>query len=201
MKQFSGFHQVLTLSKKHWVELSHLLPRCRGEHSERKPEIELFSFSSIWLNDFWYSWEPQAASPEERFWRLSFEKSIFCFDSRILSKKLVRLLARSFRQFFQNWIPCEQKIRLRKKLFDGKLRLYSSFPDVERWLNVTFGKKKFRGACQRFLLSVQRNFLEKTTLWKLSYRWLNLEFERKPCGTIFKLLLGVQWNSVKSCFL
>ena len=43
----------LDLSKKHWVELSHLLPRCRGEHSERKQEIELYSFFSIWLNDFW----------------------------------------------------------------------------------------------------------------------------------------------------
>ena len=80
-------------------------------------------------------------------------------------------------------------------------RLYSSFPDVVRWVNVTFGKKSFRGACQKFLLRVQRNLLEKITLWKLSYRWLNLEFERKPCGTIFNLFLRVQWNSVKSCTL
>ena len=43
MKQFSSFHHVLTLSKKHWIELSHLLPRCRRECSERKHNFELYS--------------------------------------------------------------------------------------------------------------------------------------------------------------
>ena len=39
MKQFSDFHHVLTPSKKHWVELSHLLPRCRRECSEKKTKF------------------------------------------------------------------------------------------------------------------------------------------------------------------
>ena len=138
---------------------------------------------------------------EERFRRLSFEKSVFWFHSRTLSKVYVITLARCFRQIFQNWILCVQKNKLRKKLSYGKFRYHSFLPDFERWLSVTFGKKKFRGDCQKYLLRVPRNFLEKTTLWKLSNRWLNLEFERKPCGTIFKLLLRVQWNSVKSCTL
>ena len=88
-----------------------------------------------------------------------------------------------------------------EKVSDGKFRYHSFFPDFERWLSVTFGKNRFRGACQKRLLRVQRNFLEKTTLWNFSYRWLFLEFERKPCGTIFKVLLRVQWNTVKSCTL
>ena len=82
----------------------------------------------------------------------------------------------------------------------GGLRYHSFFPDFERWVNVTSGKKGFRGACQKCLLRFQRNFLEKTTLWELSYRWLLLEFERKPCGTILKLLLRVQWNSVRKLY-
>ena len=47
MKQFSDFHHVLTPSKKHWVELSHLLPRCRRECSERKHNFEQ---NSIFFN-------------------------------------------------------------------------------------------------------------------------------------------------------
>ena len=139
--------------------------------------------------------------PEERFWRLSFEKSIFCFDCRILSKNFVRLSARSFRQFFQNWIPSEQKIRLRKKLFDGKFSLYPSFLDIGRWLNVTSGKKGFRGACQKCLFTRPEKLLgKKTTLWKFSYSWLVSDFERKPSGKIFKLFLRVQWNSVRKLY-
>ena len=59
-------------------------------------------------------------------------------------------------------------------------------------------KRGFGEPVKSAFLRVQRNFLEKTTLWKFSYRWLLLEFERKPYGTIFKLLLCVQWNGVKS---
>ena len=47
MKQFSDFHHALTSSKKHWVELSHLLHGCRGERSERKHNFEL---NSIFFN-------------------------------------------------------------------------------------------------------------------------------------------------------
>ena len=54
MKQFSDFHHVLTPSKKHWIELSHLLPRCRRECSEKKNIILNHTlFFSNWLNDFW----------------------------------------------------------------------------------------------------------------------------------------------------
>ena len=41
MKQFSDFHHALTSSKKPWVELSHLLPRRRGEGSDRGNTSEL----------------------------------------------------------------------------------------------------------------------------------------------------------------
>ena len=129
MKQFSGFHHVLTLSKKHWVELSHLLPRCRGECSERKQNFEL---NSIVFNlPEWIPVDLRTAiyvSRRKLFWRLSFEKSVFCFDSRTLIKNLVRLFAKWFRQFFQNWHPCVQKNKLRRQMFCGKFRLFLSFP-------------------------------------------------------------------------
>ena len=72
-------------------------------------------------------------------------------------------MARSFRQIFLNWIPCEQKIRLREKLLDGKFRLYSCFSDIGRWLNVTFGKKSFRGSCQKCL------YAYRETSWKKQF--------------------------------
>ena len=132
--------------------------------------------------------------PEERFQRLSFEKSVFCFHSRILNKIFVITLARCFRQIFQNWILCVQKNKLRKKLFLGKCRFYSSFPDFERWLNVTFGKKRFRGVCQRCLSCVQRIFLEKTILWKHLCKELVSKFEQKTFGRMVNMPLRVQWN-------
>ena len=52
MKNFSGFHQVWTLSKKHWAELSHLLLRHRGEQFGGEPTFEMifiFINSVEWL--------------------------------------------------------------------------------------------------------------------------------------------------------
>ena len=44
MKQFSGFYQVLTVNKKHWVEFSHLLPTRRGEHFGGELYFEMIFF-------------------------------------------------------------------------------------------------------------------------------------------------------------
>ena len=95
---------------------------------------------------------------------------------------------------FKKWILCVQKNKLTKKLFPGKCRFYSSFPDFERWLNVTFGNKRFRGACQKCLSRVQRNFLEKPILWKLLYKQLVSIIEQKTFGRMVNKPLRVQWN-------
>ena len=187
------------MSKEHRAELSHLLPRRRGEQFGGELKFEMiFYFNS----GEWHLVQLRTATCVSRRTSLAtlLWKSVFCFHSRTLSKIFVIALARCFRQIFQNWILCVQKNKLRKKLSYGKFRYHSFLPDFERWLSVTFGKKNFRGDCQKYLLRVQRNFLEKTTLWKFSYRWLLLEFERKPFGTILKLLLRVQWNSVRKLY-
>ena len=62
----------------------------------------------------------------------SFEKSVFCFDSRTLSKNLLRLFPKCFRQFLQKWHPCVQKNKLRRQVFYGKCRLFLSSPDFEQ---------------------------------------------------------------------
>ena len=52
MKNFSGFHYVWTLSKNYWAEMSHLLPRHRGEHFGGEPKFEMifiFLNSGEWL--------------------------------------------------------------------------------------------------------------------------------------------------------
>ena len=77
MKQFSGFHQVLTVNKKHWVKLSHLLPRCWRECSERKHNFELYT---IYFNlAEWFLVEIRTAIYVSRrtfsatfFWKISF---------------------------------------------------------------------------------------------------------------------------------
>ena len=40
---FQFFPMLWLRAKKHWVELSHLLPRCRREFSEKKHNFELYS--------------------------------------------------------------------------------------------------------------------------------------------------------------
>ena len=60
------------------------------------------------------------------------KKSVFCFDSRTLSKNLVTIFGNCFRQFFQNWHPCVQKNKLRRQVVYGKSRFFLSFPDFER---------------------------------------------------------------------
>ena len=82
------------------------------------------------------------------FWKINL---LFWFSD--FEQKFCKTFSEKLSAFFQNLIPCEQKIRLRKELFDGKIRLYSSFSDIGRWLNVTFGKKGFRGACQMCLFT------------------------------------------------
>ena len=79
----------------------------------------------------------------------------------------------------------------------GGLRYHSFFPDFERWVNVTSGKKGFGEPVKSASYASRETFWKKTTLWKLSYKWLVSEIEGKPCGTIFKLFLRVQWNSVR----
>ena len=77
MKQFSDFHHVLTTSKKHWVELSHLLPRCRQECSERKHICELYSIFFELAE--WFPVELRTTNHVSRrtfsatfFWKISF---------------------------------------------------------------------------------------------------------------------------------
>ena len=108
------------------------LPRFRRECSERKHNFELYS---IFFNSAeWFLVELRTAIYVSRrtFSATSFGKSVFCFDSRTLSKNLVRLFTKSFRQFFQNWHPFVQKNKLRRQVFYGKCRLFLSVPDFER---------------------------------------------------------------------
>ena len=201
MKFFSGFHQVWTLSKKHWAELSHLLLRHRGEQFGGEPNFEMIF---IFFNSVeWLLVEFRTAIYVSRrtlsatfFWKISLMFSFSDFE-QCFCDNFSEMLPANFSEL--NFMCTEEQIE--KKHSDGKFRYHPFFPDFERCLSITFGKNRFRGACQECLLRVQRHFVEKTTLWKISYRWLLLEFERKPCGTIFKLLLRVQWNSVKSCTL
>ena len=100
-KQFPDFHHVLTSSKKHWVELSHLLPRCRGKRSERKHNFEL---NSIFFNlAEWFLVELRTAIYVSRrtFLANSFETSVFCFDSRTLSIKFVKLFPKCFGNIYR----------------------------------------------------------------------------------------------------
>ena len=118
------------------------------------------------------------------FWKPSLLFSFSDFEQNFYDN-FSEMLPANFSEL--NSMCTEEQIE--KKLSDGNFRYHSFFPDFGRCLSITFGKNRFRGACQKCFLPVQRNFLEKTTLWKISYRWLLLEFERKPCGTIFKVLL------------
>ena len=158
------------------------------------------------LNFFEFGW---MTSGRVQNWYLRVQKNVSS-DFILKNQSFVFILGfeQNFCDNFSKMLPanfselnsmCAEE-QTEKKNSYGEFRYQSFFPDFERWLNVTFGKKRFRGACQKCLLRVQRNFLQKTTLWKLSYSWLVSELEGKPCGTIFKLFLRVQWNSVRKLY-
>ena len=76
MKQFSGFHQDLTLNKKHCVEFSHLLPTRRGEHFGGKPYFEMIFYFNA---GEWHLVQLRTAIYVSRrtflatfFWKISF---------------------------------------------------------------------------------------------------------------------------------
>ena len=132
MKQFSDFHHVLTPSKKHWVELSHLLPRCRRECSEKKHNFELYSTFFKLAESFPVDLRTAIYVSRRIFSATSFEKSVFYFDSLTLSKNLVSLSPKGFRKFLQNWHPSVQKNKFRRQVFYGKGRLFFSIPDFQQ---------------------------------------------------------------------
>ena len=109
------------MNKKHWVEVSHLLPTRRGAHFGGEPYFEMIFFFN--LAD-WFLVELRTAIYVFRrtFSATFFWKSVFCFDSRTFSKNLVRNFAKCFRQFFQNWHPSVQMNKLRRQVFYGKIK-------------------------------------------------------------------------------
>ena len=113
-----------------------------------------------------------------------------------MSKNLVRLYTKSFRQFFQNWHPSVQKNKLRRQVFYGKFRLFSSIPDFEQKSNITFGKSGFGKPVKKDFYSSRETFWKKN-LWKLLQKWLVSEFGQKTFGRMVKLPSRVQWNSAE----
>ena len=116
-----------------------------------------------------------------------FEKIFLWPHSRSSSINPVRLSARGFPQVFQNWILCVQKEKLKEKIFHGKFRLYSSFPDFERWIIVIFVKKGFRGACQKCLLRVPKTF------------WGKQSFKHFILCDLFQILSVTFWQNGQNC--
>ena len=172
-------------AKKHWVELSHLLPRCRRECSERKHTFELYSIFSNLVE--WLLVELRTAIYVFRrtFSETFFWKSVFCFDSRTLSKTLVRLFPKCFRQFFQNWHPSVQKNKLRRQVFYGKFRLFLSIPDLEQKPNITFGISGFGKPVKNDFYSSRETF------------WREQIFENSYESDLF-LILGIKRLAVWS---
>ena len=83
---------------------------------------------------------------------------------------------------------------MKKKIFHGKFRLYSSFPDFERWLNVIFVKKGFRGACQKCLLRVPKTFWRKQSFKHFIICDLFQNLSVNLLAGWSKLPLRVHWN-------
>ena len=115
---------------------------------------------------------------------------------------IVKILARCFRLFFQNWILCVQKNKLRKKLFHGKCRYYSSLPDFERWLNVTFGRKRFRGSCQKCLYASRETSWIKQFFENFYIRNLfqNLSKKHLAGWSICLYVSSETWNSDRKLY-
>ena len=127
MKQFSGFHQFLTLNKKHWVEFSHLLPRCRGKCSERKDNFELYSiFFSL---AEWISVDLRTAIYVSRrtflatfVWKIGFLSWFSDFEQKSCKTFREKLPA-----ILSELTSCVQKNKLRRQFFCGKLRFSYHF--------------------------------------------------------------------------
>ena len=108
---------------------SHLLPTRRGALFGGEPYFEMVFFFN--LAD-WFLVELRTAIYVFRrtFSATSFWKSVFCFDSRTLSKNLVRHFTKCFRQFFRTDILLSRWTNWEDKCFMEKSDFSYQFPTL-----------------------------------------------------------------------
>ena len=209
MKQFPDFHHVLTPSRKHWVELSHLLPQCRGERSERKHNFEL---NSIFFNlAEWFPADLRTAIYVSRrtfsvtfFWKISFLYCFLDFEQKSC-KPFHELLLALFSELTSS---CPEKQiektsilwKIQTLLIDSGLWAVTQYHVWQKW---------FRQACQKWLLLVQRkfwkkqffeNFYQSNLFQNLSANCLPLLFAQTASLLCAKWLTFVQsWEPRSTC--
>ena len=191
------FSPCFDFEQKHWVELPHLLPRCRGERSERKHNFELNS--NFFNLAEWFSVELRTTIhvsrrkiPATFFWKISF---LFWFSD--FEQNSCKTFPEMLSAIFSELTSLCPEDQIEKTSVSWKIQTFFNNSGLwaKTWYN--FWQKWFRQACQKRLLLVQRNFLMRTILRKLLQKWLISEFGRKIFGRMVKLPLLVQCNSAE----
>ena len=126
MKQFTGFHQILTLNKKHWVEFSHLPPTRRGEQFGGEPHFEMIFFFNL---AEWFLVELRTAIEMSRrtfsatfVWKIGFLSWFSDFEQKSWKTFRWKLPA-----VLSELTSSVQKNKLRRQIFCGKLRFSYHF--------------------------------------------------------------------------
>ena len=126
MKQFTGFHQILTLNKKHWVEFSHLLPTRRGEQFGGEPDFEKIFFFNL---AEWFLVELRTAIEMSRrtfsatfFWKIGFLSWFSDFEQKSCDFSL-----KTSGNSFRTDIMCPE-VQIEKSNFLWKIEVFLSFP-------------------------------------------------------------------------
>ena len=141
--------------------------------------------------------------PRERFQRLSFEKPVFCFHSRILSKIIVKILARCFRLFFQNWLLCVQKNKLRKNFFMENAEFTHPFRTLSDDLIKLLAKRDFGEPVKSAFHASRETFWKKKQFFENFYirnLFQNLSKKHLAGWSICLYVSSATWNSDRKLY-
>ena len=181
------FSPCFDFEQKHWVELSHLLPRCRGECSERKYNFEP---SSIFFNlSEWFPVElrttihvSRRTIPTTFFWKISF---LFWFSD--FEQNSCKTFPEMLSAIFSELTSLCPEDQIEKTSVSWKIQTFFNNSGLWAITWYKFWQKWFRQACHKWLLLVRRNFLKRTIFRKLLQKWLVSESGQKTFGTMLKL--------------
>ena len=193
------FSPCFDFEENHWVELSHLLPRCRGKRSERKHSCEQYS---IFFNlAEWFLVELRAAICVSRrsfsatfFWRISF---LFWFSD--FEQKSCKIFPQVLSAIFSELTSLCPEDQIEKTSVSWKIQTFFNNSGLWAITWYNFWQKLFRQACQKWLLLVQKTFWRKQffeIFYKMTCFWFWAKNVWQDAQTAFTCPVEHWWKVV-----
>ena len=194
MKQFTGFHQISTLNKKHWVEFSHLLPTRRGEHFGGEPYFEMIFYFN------WGEWHlvqlrTTIYVSRRTFLATFFLKISFLFWFSDFDQKSCKIFREMPSAIFSELTSMCTEEQFEKTSGLWEIQIFLIISGTWAITQYNFGKSGSGKLVKNAFYSSRETFWRKQIFRKLLQKWLVSELGQKTFGRMLKLPLRVQWNS------